>query len=231
MIKESWDCIIYLSNQKLLLSCQQLVTVTSCFVYKVIRVLRSIDHLCINPYHRIRVLESIDHLCINPIYRIGLIHKLFIDSCMLKWGVHVSVLNSNCKQSITSLSLLVGTTVVYVLDRLEGKHSSSASFWGRVPIKSIPDTYQRTGFLPRTRLEMNHKILFCNLTLYLIVTPVNTFANRADPDQAALIRAAWSRSTLVAYGNMIGYDPTLMDLTSNFFVLCTNMKVYLYNYS
>ena len=28
-------------------------------------------------------------------------------------------------------------------------------------------------------------------------------------------------------------DPTLhiVDLTSNFFVLCTNMKVYLYNYS
>ena len=28
------------------------------------------------------------------------------------------------------------------------------------------------------------------LTLYLIETPFNTFANRADPDQAALIRAA-----------------------------------------
>ena len=41
-----------------LLSCQPRVTVTSCFVYKVIR------HL-----------ESIDHLCINPIHRMGLIHK------------------------------------------------------------------------------------------------------------------------------------------------------------
>ena len=28
------------------------------------------------------------------------------------------------------------------------------------------------------------------LTLYLIETPFNTFANRADPDQAALVRAA-----------------------------------------
>ena len=28
------------------------------------------------------------------------------------------------------------------------------------------------------------------LTLYLIMTPFNTFANRADPNQAALIRAA-----------------------------------------
>ena len=27
------------------------------------------------------------------------------------------------------------------------------------------------------------------------------------------------------------YNPTLVDLTSYFFVLCTNMKVYLYNYS
>ena len=30
---------------------------------------------------------------------------------------------------------------------------------------------------------------------------------------------------------MVGYDPTLVDLTSYFFVLCTNVKVYLYNYS
>ena len=30
---------------------------------------------------------------------------------------------------------------------------------------------------------------------------------------------------------MIRYDPTLVDLTSNFFVLCTNVKVYLYSYS
>ena len=30
---------------------------------------------------------------------------------------------------------------------------------------------------------------------------------------------------------MIRYDNTLVDLTSNLFVLCTNVKVYLYNYS
>ena len=71
------------------------------------------------------------------------------------------------------------------------------------------------------------------LTLYLIETPFNAFSNKADPDQAALVRAAWSGSTLFAYGNMIKYDPTLVDqtLTSNFFVLCTNMKVYFDNYS
>ena len=30
---------------------------------------------------------------------------------------------------------------------------------------------------------------------------------------------------------MIRIDPTLLDLTSNFFFLCTNVKVYLYNFS
>ena len=87
---------VYKKNRiaSLLLSCQPRVTVTSCFVYKVIR-----------------DLESIYHLSINPIHRIGLILKWSIDSRMLKWRVHVSVLLSNCKQSITPLSLLVGTTV------------------------------------------------------------------------------------------------------------------------
>ena len=46
-----------------LLSSQPRVIVMSCFVYKVIR-----------------DLESIDHLFINPIRRIGLIHKWSLDS-------------------------------------------------------------------------------------------------------------------------------------------------------
>ena len=71
------------------------MTVTSCFVYKVIR------HL-----------ESIDHLCINPIHRIGLMHKKSIDSNKLKWNVQVNVLLNNCKQNMTSLSLLAGRTVL-----------------------------------------------------------------------------------------------------------------------
>ena len=61
--------------------------------------------------------------------------------------------------------------------------------------------------------------------------PFNAFANIADPDQAALIRATSSGSTLFAYGNMIIYNSTLVDLTSNFFGLCTNVKVYLCNYT
>ena len=46
-----------------LLSCQPRVTVTTCFFYKVLR-----------------GLESIDHLCINPILWIGLIYKCSLDS-------------------------------------------------------------------------------------------------------------------------------------------------------
>ena len=60
------------------------------------------------------------------------------------------------------------------------------------------------------------------LTLYLIETPFNTFANRADLDQAALVDdsvCSWKYDI---------YDPIQVDLTSNFF---TNIKVYLFNYS
>ena len=38
-------------------------------------------------------------------------------------------------------------------------------------------------------------------------------------------------SVYSAYGIMIRYHHTLVDLTSNFFVLCTNVKGYEYNYS
>ena len=33
-------------------------------------------------------------------------------------------------------------------------------------------------------------------------TPFDTFANRADPDQAGIVRAVRSGSTLFAYGNI-----------------------------
>ena len=69
------------------------MTLTSCFVYKVIRDVKSKGHLCINPTQ--------DRINTQVIYRFGL----------LKWSVHVSVLLSDCKQIITSLSLLIGTTV------------------------------------------------------------------------------------------------------------------------
>ena len=45
------------------------------------------------------------------------------------------------------------------------------------------------------------------LTVYLIEILFNSFANRADPDQAALVRAAWSGSSLFADRNDIS-DPS-----------------------
>ena len=57
-----------------------------------------------------------------------------------------------------------------------------------------------------------------SFTIYLIETPFNTFTNRADPGQTALVGAAWSGSALFSHGNMISYDPTLVDLTSYSFV-------------
>ena len=57
------------------------------------------------------------------------------------------------------------------------------------------------------------------LTLYLIETHL-TLLHLELPDQGLLCLLM----------DLIRYDPTLVDLTSNFFVLCTNMKVYLYNY-
>jgi hypothetical protein len=46
------------------------------------------------------------------------------------------------------------------------------------------------------------------LTLSLINTAFHAFANRADPDHAAPIGAAWWGSTLFAYENSI--DGTFM---------------------
>ena len=62
-LSEQFNSGIQRLTRCLLLSCQPRVTVISCFVYKVIR-----------------DLQLIDHLCINPICRIGLIHKWSIDS-------------------------------------------------------------------------------------------------------------------------------------------------------
>ena len=51
-----------------------------------------------------------------------------------------------------------------------------------------------------------------HLTLFHMETQFSTFANRADPDQAALAleKAGWLGSSLIAYGNMIRYDHALV---------------------
>ena len=73
------------------------MTVTSCFVYEVIKDLESIYRLCINPIRRIEL---------------HVIHRLSIDSRKQKWSAEVNVSLNNGKQNITLLSLLVCTTVL-----------------------------------------------------------------------------------------------------------------------
>ena len=58
-------------------------------------------------------------------------------------------------------------------------------------------------------------------------TAFNTFANRADPDQAALTQAALVQVYYVCLWKYDVSDPTQLDLTSNLFVLYTNMKLFI----
>ena len=74
-----------------------------------------------------------------------------------------------------------------------------------------------------------HIFILYLLALYLIETPLNAFADRADPGQAVLQELP-DQGLLCIWKYNIS-DPTLVDLTSNFFVLCTITNVYLYNYS
>ena len=84
-----------------------------------------------------RDLESIDHLFINPIRRIGLMHKWSLDSRNLKWIVQVNVLLINCKQTFSSLSLLVGTTVAGNERRcFAHKHTNTLDLFSAI-VKSI----------------------------------------------------------------------------------------------
>ena len=71
----------------------------------------------------------------------------------------------------------------------------------------------------RLQKTLRRCFLLC-LALYLIEAPFITFAH-------AQTRQLLSWSPLFAYGNMIRYNPTQVDLTRNVFVLCTNVKVYL----
>ena len=76
----------------IILSCQPRVTVTSCFVNKVIRDLYSIDHLCITYIINTQV-----------IYRFA--------SAQVEYTFKFKFYFDNCRQNIASLSLFVGTTV------------------------------------------------------------------------------------------------------------------------
>ena len=98
--------------------------------------------------------------------------------------------------------------------------------WLYVSLKIVVGTYLSNGRIFNFRFFY---IAFKLCSALILKTPFNTFANRADPDQTALVRAARAGPPLFAYGNMIRYDPTPVALTRNCFVLYTNVKVYLYN--
>ena len=63
IFKVIFICLVLQSSR--LLSCQPRATETSCFAYKVIRDLESIDHLFINPIHRIGLITSDVSICIS----------------------------------------------------------------------------------------------------------------------------------------------------------------------
>ena len=98
-VNKHWRVYLVLGHK--VLSYLPKVTVTSCFAYKVIR-----------------DLESIEYVCINPICRIGLIHKWSIDWLKLKWSVQVNIFLNDCKEN-TSLSLLAGRAEVSVYSYYE----------------------------------------------------------------------------------------------------------------
>ena len=50
------------------------------------------------------------------------------------------------------------------------------------------------------------------------------FCKQSRPRSGSSCKSYLIRLYSVSYGNMIRYDPTLVNLTSIFFVLCTNMK-------
>ena len=62
------------------------------------------------------------------------------------------------------------------------------------------------------------------LMIYQKENPLTTFAYRADPDKAAL-----DQGLLCLL--MIKFVQTLVDQTSNFSVLCTNVKFYIMSHS
>ena len=85
---------------------------TSCFVYKVIR-----------------DLLSIDHLCINPILRIGLIHKRSIDSLLVqvkctRFVFYLAILNKvlrHChswlaRQYLLNMRSQIGFVLLHLMD-------------------------------------------------------------------------------------------------------------------
>ena len=89
---------------KLLLPCQPRMTVTSHFVYKVIRDLESIDHLFINPIHRIGLIYTSDlSICVSSSEVYTLVFYLAIVNTVLYHGHFWLARQYNYASSVTLL--------------------------------------------------------------------------------------------------------------------------------
>ena len=115
--------------------------------------------------------------------------------------------------------------------------SQYGEFVRRLPVSSAAATtqsneYKFEPYYINARLVGFIPFFYTFLTLYPIETPFDAFANRADPDQAALVRAAWSVSTLFAYGNMTWKydisDPTLVVLTRILYSMYQHESLFIY---
>ena len=74
------------------------------------------------------------------------------------------------------------------------------------------------------------KLLKINVIYYYLGFYCSQYVSYAD--NLCKQFGPWSGQTFChGYGNMIRCDPMLVDLTSNFFILCINVKDNLYNYS
>ena len=69
------------------------------------------------------------------------------------------------------------------------------------------------------------------MTLEIILDLIEILLQREQTQIRQLLKELPDQGLLMfAIGNMIICDPTQVDLPNDFFALCTNVKVYLYNY-
>ena len=136
----------------------------------------------------------------------------------LRLSVHTQLsqnFSSNCPHHIPHLkkaSVRITFKKINIIfwkqTRLDLDHlASSESSWSRLTLFSSMSIWihinnESTGNLKFKKCSQLIVLSMC-LTLYLIEAHFNAFANKADPDQTALVRAAWSGSTLFAYGKNI----------------------------
>ena len=73
---------------------------------------------------------------------------------------------------------------------IDGNNTDYNHFWGLYSFMSTSLKFELLTIRNKTSGPKNSQSTSCDCTtFYLIVMPFNTFANRADPDQVAFVRA------------------------------------------